>query len=238
MFVAGCKGAAADCLSQAMLQGADSSSYDPGRTLVFGVWSGGYCGGVLYLLYNRLFPRIFPVTNAAGMVHPRRIPHTIAMVAFDNFVSSPWFFVPSYYVMREWLRRITSGNAWQEPSHIVGVALRTYRSEFWDCMSLTVRGPWPSQTSTPHPGLCLALPPADELKTDLDFPPTDQLSAALHFPPQWSMWIPIHFLTFGGVVPQHLRVHFTAVCSFFTLAAMSALQGRLEQRRQVTPDTV
>jgi hypothetical protein len=49
----------------------------------------------------------------------------------------------------------------------------------------------------------------------------------------WSMWIPIHFLTFGGVVPQHLRVHFTAVCSFFTLAAMSALQGRLEERRVV-----
>ena len=47
------------------------------------------------------------------------------------------------------------------------------------------------------------------------------------------MWIPIHFLTFGGVVPQHLRVHFTAVCSFFTLAAMSALQGRLEKRRVV-----
>ena len=101
MFVAGCKGAAADCLSQAMLQGADSSSYDPGRTLVFGVWSGGYCGGVLYLLYNRLFPRIFPVTNAAGMVHPRRIPHAIAMVAFDNFVHYTFIYFPIFYIFKE-----------------------------------------------------------------------------------------------------------------------------------------
>lgn len=184
MLVAGCKGAAADCMSQSLLQGADSSSYDHGRTLVFGVWSGGYCGGVLYLLYNRLFPRIFPLTTAVGMAHPRRIPHMFGMVAFDNFVSSPWFFVPSYYIMREWLRETASGSAFEDPVHVVDVALRTYRNEFWDCMTLT-----------------------------------------------WSLWIPIHFMTFGGIVPQHLRVHFTAVCSFFTLAAMSALQGRLEKRR-------
>ena len=39
-----------------------------------------------------------------------------------------------------------------------------------------------------------------------------------------------------AVVPQHLRVHFSAVCSFFTLAAMSVLQGRLEKRRGVEPE--
>ena len=51
----------------------------------------------------------------------------------------------------------------------------------------------------------------------------------------WSLWIPIHCVTFS-IVPQHLRVHFSAVCSFFTLAAMSVLQGRLEKRRGVEPE--
>jgi hypothetical protein len=45
------------------------------------------------------------------------------------------------------------------------------------------------------------------------------------------MWVPIHFVTFGGIIPQHLRVHFTAVCSFFTLMMTSKLQGWLEKQR-------
>ena len=109
------------------------------------------------------------------------------MVCFDNFVSSPWFFVPSYYIVREALRHTHDVSSLLDPTRIVGTALETYRGEFWSCMHLT-----------------------------------------------WSMWIPIHFVTFGGLVPQHLRVHFTACCSFFTLAAMSVLQGRLEKQRPPT----
>ena len=50
-------------MSQCLLQ---PDQYDPSRTLAFGVWSGGYCGGVLYLLYNRFFPRFFPVVSVSG----------------------------------------------------------------------------------------------------------------------------------------------------------------------------
>ena len=46
----------------------------------------------------------------------------------------------------------------------------------------------------------------------------------------WALWIPIHSLTFS-VVPVHLRVHWTAACSFATLMCMSVLQGALEARR-------
>ena len=108
------------------------------------------------------------------------------MVAIDNFVSSPWFFIPSYYIVREALR--VGSDALCDPGRVVRDALRTYGNEFWSCMSLT-----------------------------------------------WSLWIPIHCVTFS-IVPQHLRVHFSAVCSFFTLAAMSVLQGRLEKRRGVEPE--
>ena len=177
----GVKGAGADAGSQLVLQG--DSTYDPGRTVAFGIWSGTYCGLVLYLLYNRFYPVAFPLTTAAGVVHPHMRRHVVGMVAFDNFVSSPWFFIPSYYVVREALREF-SAVLELAPARTVRTALGTYRNEFWSCMSLT-----------------------------------------------WSMWVPIHFVTFGGLVPQHLRVHFTAVCSFFTLMMTSKLQSWLEKKR-------
>ena len=55
-----------------------------------------------------------------------------------------------------------------------------------------------------------------------EFVPTVQLSL--------SLWIPIHTLTFS-VVPTHLRVHWSACCSFLTLMCFSALQGKLERAR-------
>ena len=95
MVTAGVKGAGADVLGSALA----GDQYDPGRTVAFGIWSGGDCGGVLYLLYNRLFPRILPLVTAAGHAHPHRWRNVVGMVAFDNFVSSPWFFIPSYYIV-------------------------------------------------------------------------------------------------------------------------------------------
>ena len=183
---AGVKGAMADAASQKLLQ-ADSP-YDPHRTIAFGLWSGGYCGVVLHALYNRLFPRVFPLMLRPGVPHPHRHRHIACMVGFDNFVSSPWFFIPSYYIVREALRTMEYGvdAAARVPHRIVRVALETYRHEFWSCMGLT-----------------------------------------------WSMWVPIHFVTFG-MVPVHLRVHFTAVASFFTLMATSAQQGHLEKQRRQT----
>jgi len=182
-LVAGIKGAGADVFSQYFLQ--QDATYDPQRTAAFALWSGGYCGTVLHLLYNRLFPRIFPLV-AGGLPHPLRHRNILGMVAFDNFISSPWFFIPSYYILRETLRGFEAGADAEarSVSRVVSVALATYQNEFWSCMSLT-----------------------------------------------WSMWIPLHFITFSGVVPLHFRVHWTACASFFTLAATSALQGRLEQRR-------
>ena len=47
-----------------------------------------------------------------------------------------------------------------------------------------------------------------------------------------AVWIPIHCVSFSGMVPVHLRVHFVAVMSFFTLMATSVLQGKLEKQRE------
>ena len=160
-------------------------AYDPARTLAFGIWSGGYCGGILYVLYNRVFPFLWPLKCMNGLPHKSRFYNVLAMVAFDNFVSSPFFFIPSYYVVRESLRSVDTG-AWRDgPVPVIERALSTYTKEFLETCGLT-----------------------------------------------WTFWIPLHFLTFGGLVPQHLRVHFTAVCSFGTLMAHSSLQGYLEKRRQ------
>ena len=50
----------------------------------------------------------------------------------------------------------------------------------------------------------------------------------------WGLWVPIHLVTFS-VVPEPLRTHFTAACSFCTLTLMSLLQSRLEARRPEPP---
>lgn len=136
MLLAGIKGAAADAISQLLLQDT-SKGYDPFRTVAFGMWSGTYCGGVLYFLYNRLFPYLFPLTAVGGAPHPQRIRNLAGMVAFDNFVSSPWFFIPSYYVLREFLRGFESDNYHlppRSPAQVFVTALSTYRREFWVVM--------------------------------------------------------------------------------------------------------
>jgi hypothetical protein len=161
--------------------------YDPARTVAFGLWSGSYCGGFLYLLYTIVFPRVFPLTTVCGLAHPSARRHIVGMVAFDNFIASPMFFLPSYYVIREALRTMEQGQAWRvvtQPGAVVRTAFDTYRGEFWSCVTMT-----------------------------------------------WGMWIPIHTITFGGWIPVHLRVHFTATMSFFTMCAMSVLQGKLEKQR-------
>ena len=155
MLMAGVKGACADVMSQVALQG--DSRYDPQRTVAFGLWSGGYCGGILFLLYNRLFPRVFPLTLANGLTHPLARRHLVGMVAFDNFVSSPWFFMPSYYVIREALRNLEKGEAWRNttrPGEVVRTAIATYRGEFWSCMSLT----WSSASAGLDPPTPLVAP--------------------------------------------------------------------------------
>ena len=184
-FLAGVKGCLADASSQMTLQ--RDSMYDPARTVAFGLWSGSYCGGFLYLLYTIVFPRVFPLTTVCGLAHPSARRHIVGMVAFDNFIASPVFFLPSYYVIREALRTMEQGQAWRvvaQPGAVVRTAFETYRSEFWSCVTMT-----------------------------------------------WGMWIPIHTITFGGWIPVHLRVHFTATMSFFTMCAMSVLQGKLEKQR-------
>ena len=128
-LVAGVKGAGADVTSQLVLQREDT--YDPGRTVAFGIWSGTYCGCVLHLIYNRFFPKVFPITTAGGAAHPLRRRHIVAMVCFDNFLSSPWFFMPSYYILREALR---SAGTERGPALVVRTALETYHQEFWSCM--------------------------------------------------------------------------------------------------------
>eukprot|EP00929_Paragymnodinium_shiwhaense_P000415 TRINITY_DN100666_c0_g1_i1.p1 TRINITY_DN100666_c0_g1~~TRINITY_DN100666_c0_g1_i1.p1 ORF type:complete len:265 (-),score=30.47 TRINITY_DN100666_c0_g1_i1:679-1473(-) len=181
MFVAGVKGAGADATSQIALH--KQETYDFDRTATFGIWSGCYCGGLLYILYSRVFPWVLPLTTAAGQAHPHRLAHVIAMICIDNFISTPFFFMPSYYVVREGLRNLHDEAAWQEPVKMASHALQTYRNEFWSCMLLS-----------------------------------------------WGMWIPIHCATFS-VVPTLMRVHFTSVCSFFTLAMTSSLQTVLEKKR-------
>ena len=195
--------------SQLVLQREDT--YDPGRTVAFGIWSGTYCGCVLHLIYNRFFPKVFPITTAAGAAHPLRRRHIVAMVCFDNFLSSPWFFMPSYYILREALR---SAGTERGPALVVRTALETYHQEFWSCMG--------EAPPTRHGNRTWRAARA-ELTRERRVPRLAGLT--------WGMWVPIHFVTFGGIIPQHLRVHFTAVCSFFTLMMSSKLQGWLEKQR-------
>ena len=47
----------------------------------------------------------------------------------------------------------------------------------------------------------------------------------------WSLWVPVQFLTFG-VIPQHLRIAFIAIVSFFWLVIFSSIAAKGQKEKE------
>lgn len=128
------------------------SFVDLNKTAAFVLWSGFYCGSVLKILYNDLFPRFFPVMQKAlvdGKTvmtrHPLYKRHVVCMVLVDNFVSTPFFFNPSYFAIKSVLEGKPSdtGAGVESPFSLASVsfclerAYRRYREEWFAANRVT-----------------------------------------------------------------------------------------------------
>ena len=63
----------------------------------------------------------------------------------------------------------------------------------------------------------------DTLKESLNKYISDVMERGLLFK-YWSIWLPVQFLTFG-VIPEHFRVTFVALVSFFWIAILSSVSS-------------
>lgn len=115
----------------------DATSFvDWNKTVAFTLWSGFYCGSVLKILYNDLFPKIFPLTKQALVEgkkvmirHPAFRRHVLFCVLADNFVSTPFFFNPSYFVIKSMLEGAPDGaevGPWWTPAAMSFCVRRAY----------------------------------------------------------------------------------------------------------------
>ena len=63
----------------------------------------------------------------------------------------------------------------------------------------------------------------DTLKVGLEKYVSDVMGRGLLFK-YWSIWLPVQFLTFG-VIPEHFRLTFVALISFFWIAILSSVSS-------------
>ncbi|CAE8636313.1 unnamed protein product [Polarella glacialis] len=84
-----------------------------------------YCGAFLFFIYGRAFPRLLPTLTAKGLPHPQQKANIVKMVLIDNFIMTPCFFMPSYYLIKSALEGgfesfrspgVTAKHAWQRYS--------------------------------------------------------------------------------------------------------------------------
>lgn len=156
---AGIKGCAASCLADVLKAKIDQTrqeertsqkiltrrpNIDYNKALAFGLWSGFYCGGILKKLYTDLFPRAFPLVDVkTGLRHPLFRRHVLAMVIVDNFISTPFFFNPSYYGIKSVLEGLSSPEleTVRNPAYVLRRAADRYKSE-WLAVNKVTWGFW------------------------------------------------------------------------------------------------
>lgn len=82
---------------------------DSSKAAAFGIWNGVFCGGFLKWLYADVFGHFFPLVDPkTGNRHPLFRRHVLSMVCFCNFVSTPLFVTPNYYLIKAALEAMAS----------------------------------------------------------------------------------------------------------------------------------
>lgn len=131
MIVATACGVAADVT----VQHGDKSkkNFDLRRTAFFGVFGGLYCGAFGYFLYIRVFARLCPSSiRFANLSWREKLKDragqkdVLRQVALDNFVTTPFMFMPVFYSMRE----LFQGDGLAAPSSACQRALGKYSENF------------------------------------------------------------------------------------------------------------
>jgi hypothetical protein len=111
----------------ACVQVAASERFDWRRNAIFVAFGLGYVGAAQYMVFNRIFPRLLPSLNGA-----MRWRGVLGAVALDNFVHIPFFYLPTFYCMREF----ANGEAGRSPREVLQAGLRWHREHFFGDVSL------------------------------------------------------------------------------------------------------
>ena len=84
----------------------------------------GYVGSFQHLLFNRVSPRLFP---GEGMVP------AVKCALFDNFVHSPFLYLPAYYSYQSFTSHGASGGSriTLEYQHYNGKSCRLFTLRFY-----------------------------------------------------------------------------------------------------------
>ena len=127
VLCAASKGAAADGISQRFLQDGE---YQPVRTAAFAAWNGIYCGAVVYAMYSVLAPRWLPTT----LGHPQMLRNALLLVGIDNFLATPLFCLPTYYICHAAVDASSDG---RQPAAIVRTGLSNYIAELRPTLALS-----------------------------------------------------------------------------------------------------
>mmetsp|Transcript_55428 Transcript_55428/g.159394 ORF Transcript_55428/g.159394 Transcript_55428/m.159394 type:complete len:235 (-) Transcript_55428:236-940(-) len=105
------KGGSADAFTQRVLEG--KSELDRDRLAVFITFGFFYQGGFQYMLWAKIFERIWP---------GRSFRASLSKLVATNLISDPVFFFPTFYVIREALTTKAT-----DRRQVVPTALRKYR---------------------------------------------------------------------------------------------------------------
>lgn len=107
---------------------------DRRRVGAFAAFGTFYAGGVQYLLFNRLLPWCLPLLQEGGRRAPASV---VAATGVDVFVHMPFFYLPTFYTIRELAFRPDT------PSKVLANAWAHYREGFGSDArtSLVIFGP-------------------------------------------------------------------------------------------------
>jgi len=133
IMVATVKTSCADLIAQCVVERKRLEEVDWKRNMVFVLFGAGYLGGFQWWLQVTMFRRWFPTmdkfANQSFAAKLRDIPgmiDTAKQVGFDVFVHLPFMYLPSFYVVKEFVQ----GQSWN-PMELTYEALRKYYSNFF-----------------------------------------------------------------------------------------------------------
>jgi len=193
LVVTTAKTVAADLLVQLAIEGRE---WEPRRTTLFAAFGFAYQGAVQYCVVNVLLEGMFPGQTARAVA---------AKCALMNGVADPFFFLPTFYIFKETIRKT------QLPD----------RTTVLPCTD-TIG--WPCRTS-----------PSEHLPRQVSRALARYRENCLEdIRNSWMLWIPGHVVTYG-MMPPAFRLPWMSILSFGYVGVLSVTRGSMTEAQPVVP---
>lgn len=134
VLISSAKTGAADYIAQSCIE--QRPTIDKTRSAVFFTWGAVYLGGVQYMIYSYLFPRILFPSAAAFVAKPlaERLADragqlvVVKQVALDQFIHHPFMLFPCFYIVKEHVESHAVMPTWT----VARAGLEKYVTNIWD----------------------------------------------------------------------------------------------------------